>query len=283
VLLLFRGQSNRAILAWAAVLVTLPILQYTALLLLSGGQAQSPEAAAESAAFMDALVATMASGPASRIFLDKIGSLIFGRWPDLIFTGRIFKVLAIFLAGFYIGRVGILTRATEYRPLLRRVLAWGLLLGLPLNLGLAVLMEMDVYYALQPLGVLQSVAYGVGVPALALAYAAGFTLLYLDPAVQRRLALFVPVGRTALSNYLLQTVVCTLIFTGYGLGYAGAVGVVGGLLLACLIFVVQIGISTVWLQHFRFGPAEWLWRSLTYGTRQPMRLPRAAPALAPIP
>jgi uncharacterized protein len=74
-----------------------------------------------------------------------------------------------------------------------------------------------------------------------------------------------------------------LIFTGYGTGYAGAVGVVGGLLLACLIFLVQIGISTVWLQHFRFGPAEWLWRSLTYGTRQPMRLPRAAPALAPMP
>jgi uncharacterized protein len=144
-------------------------------------------------------------------------------------------------------------------------------------------MERDVYYALQPLGVLQSVVYGIGVPALALAYAAGFTLLYLNPAVQRRLALIVPVGRTALSNYLLQTVVCTLVFTGYGLGYAGTVGVVGGLLLACLIFLAQIWLSTVWVRYFRFGPAEWLWRSLTYRAWQPMRLQREVQALAPLP
>ncbi len=79
----------------------------------------------------------------------------------------------------------------------------------------------------------------------------------------------------ALSNYLLQTLVCTTIFYSYGLGLFGQVLPSAGLALAVVIFALQIPLSVWWLQQFRFGPAEWLWRSLTYGKLQPMRVQSA--------
>ena len=76
----------------------------------------------------------------------------------------------------------------------------------------------------------------------------------------------------ALTNYLLQTVICTLIFYNYGLGLYGKVGPALGLVLTVAIFLVQIPLSAWWLKRFRFGPMEWLWRSLTYAKLQPMRV-----------
>ena len=76
----------------------------------------------------------------------------------------------------------------------------------------------------------------------------------------------------ALSNYLLQSLVCTTIFYSYGLGLYGSVGRTAGVGLAVAIYAAQLPFSVWWLKHFRFGPAEWLWRTLTYGKRQPMRL-----------
>jgi uncharacterized protein len=80
----------------------------------------------------------------------------------------------------------------------------------------------------------------------------------------------------ALSNYLLQSLVCTFIFYGYGLGLFGRVGAAVGLALTIVIYACQLPLSVWWLRRFQYGPAEWLWRSLTYGQAQPMR--RAKPA-----
>ncbi len=79
------------------------------------------------------------------------------------------------------------------------------------------------------------------------------------------------VGRTALTNYLLQTVICTFIFYGHGLGLFGSVERTGQILIVLGIWVVQLVASPLWLSRFRFGPCEWLWRSLTYGRLQPLR------------
>jgi peptide/nickel transport system permease protein len=73
------------------------------------------------------------------------------------------------------------------------------------------------------------------------------------------------VGRTALSNYLLQSVVCTLLFYGYGMGLYRKLGPAITIFLTLLVFRAQIALSAWWLERYRFGPAEWLWRSLTYG------------------
>ena len=85
----------------------------------------------------------------------------------------------------------------------------------------------------------------------------------------RRLA---AVGRMALSNYLTHSIVCTTLFYGYGFGLFGTINRTGLAAIVLSIWVSQLLLSPIWLAHFRYGPAEWLWRSLTYGAPQPMRL-----------
>ena len=79
------------------------------------------------------------------------------------------------------------------------------------------------------------------------------------------------VGRMAFSNYLAQSLVCTTIFYGHGLGLFGSVDRVTQALIVVAVWILQLAVSPLWLARFRFGPCEWAWRSLTYGSRQPMR------------
>ena len=82
---------------------------------------------------------------------------------------------------------------------------------------------------------------------------------------------FAAVGQMALTNYLLHTVICTTIFYGHGLGLYGSVDRLGQLGVVLGVWAVQLIASPLWLRWYRFGPAEWLWRSLTYGARVSMR------------
>jgi uncharacterized protein len=80
----------------------------------------------------------------------------------------------------------------------------------------------------------------------------------------------------ALTTYLTQSVVCTLLFYGYGLGLYGRFGFTGMFILTLVLFGCQMAASTWWLSRFRFGPAEWLWRTATYGSAPRMRLSDAS-------
>ena len=80
------------------------------------------------------------------------------------------------------------------------------------------------------------------------------------------------VGRMALSNYLLHTLIATTIFYGHGFGLFGSVERAGQVIIVLVIWAFQLVWSPIWLRYFRFGPAEWLWRSLTYWKPQPMSL-----------
>ena len=75
-----------------------------------------------------------------------------------------------------------------------------------------------------------------------------------------------------MSNYLLHTLILLSIFHNFGLGLFGQIGPAVGVALAVLLYVLQVLLSVWWLPRFRFGPAEWLWRTLTYGKLQPMRV-----------
>lgn len=78
------------------------------------------------------------------------------------------------------------------------------------------------------------------------------------------------VGRMALTNYLMQSIICTFLFYGHGLGLFGDVDRGAQVLIVVSIWVFQIAFSAIWLNYFRFGPFEWIWRSLSYGKLQPM-------------
>ncbi len=76
----------------------------------------------------------------------------------------------------------------------------------------------------------------------------------------------------AVTNYIGQTVLCALFFYGYGLGFYGRLERHQLFYVVMSVWIIQVIVSPIWLRHFRFGPLEWIWRSLTYQKRQPMRL-----------
>lgn len=107
---------------------------------------------------------------------------------------------------------------------------------------------------------------------VAIAHAALVILLLIKARMLQPLArALTAVGRTAFSNYLLQSIICSTVFYGYGLGLFGKLSRLELALFVVLVWAVQLAISPLWLSRFRFGPAEWLWRSLTYWKLQPMR------------
>ena len=80
------------------------------------------------------------------------------------------------------------------------------------------------------------------------------------------------VGQMALTNYLLQSLICTTLFYGYGLGWFARLDRASLWAVVIGVWALQLMISPLWLARFRYGPAEWLWRSLTYWKLQPMRI-----------
>lgn len=169
------------------------------------------------------------------------------------------SVMALFLLGLLVGRMKLFEQLPERRTLLKKIALWGLLIGLAFN-ALLVFAE-NPWWA--------SLGFIIGAPALAATYISGLSLLSLRGRGAKLLAPIGQVGRMALSNYILQSVVCSLIFNGYGLGLFEKVGAAGLWGITFAIYLVQIPLSAWWLSRFQFGPLEWVWRSLTYGQKQP--------------
>ena len=120
-----------------------------------------------------------------------------------------------------------------------------------------------------PLVIFQFTLQSAALPTLSLGYVSTIVLLWQNPLWQRRLMPFSYVGRMALTNYLLQSLICTTIFYSYGLGLYGRVGPLVGFFLGIVIYGLQIPFSRWWLSTHRYGPMEWIWRRLTYGSLQP--------------
>jgi uncharacterized protein len=128
--------------------------------------------------------------------------------------------------------------------------------------------------ALEPVGVVAtpaavSLAGDLAPVVLALGYAALVVWAVTCTRFAPLLAWAAPVGRMAFTNYVMQSLVLGFLFYGYGLGLMGRLGVAAGLAVAVAFYAAQVGLSAWWLRRCRFGPVEWLWRSLMYGTRQP--------------
>jgi uncharacterized protein len=123
-------------------------------------------------------------------------------------------------------------------------------------------------------GVLGIVASSLGVDWIASLLIAftyvSVTLLVLTRDRASRLPGFAAVGRMALTNYLMQSVILGFVFYGYGLGLFGRLGAAWGAFIAIMLYATQLLFSRFWLRRFRFGPFEWIWRSLSYGSRQPL-------------
>lgn len=111
----------------------------------------------------------------------------------------------------------------------------------------------------------------VGSTFVSFGYIGLFMAIVRSGALQSLTARLAAVGRMAFSNYILQTLIATTIFYGHGFGLFGSVERTGQAAIVIAVWAVQLIVSPLWLRHHQFGPLEWVWRSLTYGARQPMR------------
>lgn len=181
-------------------------------------------------------------------------------------------ILALFLLGFAAGRSGLVRDLRGHRGRLRTAMIAGLAIGLPLNIPTGVLGPLSMGAGLQPgtdaggIVVLATVGQIVGAPILAVGYLSALALLCLRIGPIRPLA---AVGRMALTAYLLQSVLALVVFAGFGL--YDRLTPAEGMLVVVGIWAVLLVVCPLWMRQFRFGPVEWMWRALTYGTRQPLR------------
>ena len=183
------------------------------------------------------------------------------RMQEFIIGNRYFKVLGLFLIGFYIGRHRVYADLEGGRNLLVKVFRRGFTLGLPYSL-LYAWSSMSGH----PFGnTLHSVCYFISVYPLGFAYASGLCLLYLkwkEGSIWKWLA---APGRMALTNYLGQSVIGMFLFYGIGLGWGSTIGLWQTEVIVLAVFLFQMLFSRLWLSGFKFGPLEWIWRMLTYG------------------
>jgi uncharacterized protein len=147
----------------------------------------------------------------------------------------------------------------------------GLSFGLLLSIAGLVILQHPVLDVASVLPADGNVTFFFGQYVLCAGYVGAIVLLLGSPAWAGRLDRFAPMGRMALTNYIMQTVMLAVIFHGYAGGLFGQVGRAPQMLIVIAIVVFQLYLSAWWLRRYRFGPLEWLWRSLTYRSVQPMR------------
>jgi uncharacterized protein len=281
-LLLFLRRSSRTLLISALVFLSLPIWMTLGFVLWSDPAAQA-QSWQQLQATLEALVARSVEVYSTGTFVEVTGQ----RLRDYLFLNSYVAmalptIFSMLLFGLYAAKRGLF-RDPERHAATWRVLLWG---GLVVGLGGNAFLQWGPHLLpAQHRMVLQTALQVVAVPALSCFYLAASRALAVrlrdSPAVSATAA----VGRTALSNYLLQSLIVTTLLYGYGGGLYGRLGPAQGIALALLSIVpLQVVLSVWWIRRYQFGPVEWLWRSGTYGRRQPLRVtaPRG-PAPLPAP
>lgn len=269
-LLLFRKRKDKTVAIWAVIFLSLLPLLGTAFFVATRFGAKPPKPPKTDPAAVAKAADVYANGSWLDVQQYRQKDAVRFNWGFIPIL--FFQVQGLFLLGVLAWRKRFLQPPAEALPRYRKWMWWGLGIGVAGNvtmtiaarsLGANAMPTTWLAYTLVPLRM-------IAVPALSLGYICAVILLCHDPAWRARLQRFGAVGRTALTNYLLQSVIGTLIFYSYGLGLFG-VGPALLLPLTVLIFAAQLYASAWWVSRYRFGPVEWLWRRLTYKGPLPMR------------
>jgi len=213
-------------------------------------------------------LAAMRGGWLEQMSYRIISSLKFQTFIFLIWTG--WRAGGLMLVGMALFKWGVLTAQRSNRFYLIMMIV-GFAIGIPVvsfgvtqNFAAGWTMEFSMFFGWQ---------YNYwGSLFVSLGYICLVMLFCRAVLFQKITRPFAAVGRMAFSNYLLQTLICTTIFYGHGLGLFGKVQRWQQVLVMIGIWMAQLIISPIWLRHFRFGPMEWQWRSLTYWKVQPFRV-----------
>nr|WP_295877294.1 DUF418 domain-containing protein [uncultured Chitinophaga sp.] len=263
-LLFFRKMSPPALLKWAVGLLAVPVALYVAT-----GTLLGPDFYKDTVSYTDAgykAIEVYRSGTIRQLWEQNAADLVMARIGYLMETPM---MLAMFLLGAYAGKRGIFRQPDAHAALVRQVQTWSALIGWPLVITVALfgggdpttpaggnMMMLDTYIASPLIGIF---------------YIATLTRLLQRAQWQQWLRPFQAAGRMAATNYLLQSVICVWIYYSFGGGLYAYANPPTYLLIWVLVLGLQLAVSSWWMNHFRFGPVEWIWRKLTYGKAYAMK------------
>lgn len=278
-LIAFDDVKPRTLLIWFFVLMAIPLIingLSTGAIALWKTTPDGAEQAAKMFGERGALFADLnqkalqaySEGSYLDILKVRVSELTF-MYQGLFYYG--WNVLALFLLGMWFWRTGKFKNLDQNLGFFRKLLIFGLVVGFSGNLVYVIFRQGASPMIPTPRMFIASLGLQFGAVSQMLFYVSGVVLLARTELGKRILNPLRAIGRTALSNYLLQTLVFTTVFYSYGGALFGRVGPAWGLLMVAGMFIIQILISNWWVNRFRFGPAEWVWRSLTYWKKQPMR------------
>lgn len=258
-LMLFQRCKPRTLLVWSlSLLLLVPVLLTGASLLSSSaGQVFEPFSQADAhqigVYFQERDAAIYGAGTMAQIIAQRLNDYIGSILNMVVFYPQ---VLGMFLMGAYFCKRRILHEVQKNRKGIIRLVVIGGSLGLVLQLVMSLADGLPSWC--------EAVVLFVGGPLLTLGYIGAFALLYQNNRWQKVLNLFSYPGKMAFTNYLLQSILCGLIFYSYGLGWYGKIEPIWQMVMVVVIFALQAAFSRVWLKRLPMGPFEYIWRLFTY-------------------
>lgn len=278
-LLVLRRASDRLILGLIGLCLLYPVVSGVLRLMV-----MTPEVTAHLVATAKAMEATNNAAYGHGTFLDAARehahefayfySTVWSFWGTF---GFYVQMATTMLIGVLIGRHRLAERIPEVLPTIRRVHWWAFFIGIGCALVFGVIFETQRTPGPSPLKVLGSLAYVLCRLSMMIFYVLTIVRLAQLPEWQARFAPIAAAGRMPLTNYLMQTAICTTLFYGWGFGLWGKAGPALQLALApAIFFLVQVPFSVLWLRRFEYGPLEYAWRVLTYGRERFRPVPAVA-------
>jgi uncharacterized protein len=272
----FRNAKSRTLLRWAICMLLVPSAFDLTVLFFSHGSAAADVGgtAAVHVSYPDmtpeTVLLTFQNGSVGDLFFLNIHNLVW-KFLGYLPSGGFFTLFGIFLLGYYLASIRFFTE--KQRPALFFIIS--LIVGLSATLSARILGGGLYQWPPTLHNSLFKCLLLAGQIFLCFSYVMLMYIAFHNSVCKRLLQHLVPMGRMALSNYLSQTVVMIAIFYNFGGNLFGRIGIIPAAGIALAILVVQMIVSSLWLEHFRFGPMEWIWRSLTYKSKIALRQNRS--------
>jgi uncharacterized protein len=266
ILTLFRNVKPTNIIKWSMFFLILPFLFDFALFFFTqtseANITENPVSIAH-ISFSDmtpaVVIKTFQEGSLVEMFNLNIHNLVW-KWLGYIPSGRIFTVIGIFLFGYYLASIEFFTKKNNSKSLLIS----SFLIGIVSAISAKMLGGNFYQFPSTPSNTLYKLLLTISQISLCLFYITSIFEIVKISSGKRVLNFLIPLGRMALTNYLLQTIFMIIVFYNFGFNLLGKIGLFQTSGIVILLLALQIIFSNLWLKHYRFGPFEWAWRSLTY-------------------
>lgn len=257
VLLAFFKVSLNTLLGWAYGMLAFLVLPLTLALFLARDQIQG---GVNRPAIREA-IQNYGNGSFITIWQQNLNDWMYAnQWGNIPFLAL--SLIPMFLFGMYVCRRHWLHEPAQHMHSIKKVWIMTGVLFLIFKAGPHLYDNPEWFQLAQD---------SIGGSASAIFYVLSITLLFRTNWGSRIIHPLTWVGRMSLSNYILQSIISFWLFYSIGFGFYGEIPPIGSVIIVVVVYTMQIFVSKAWLKKYRYGPLEWLWRTLTYGKKQPLK------------